>query len=273
MSEPAEPAPTDAFALSEDLRRAELSRSQRDAWARQYKKGGRQIRRWWDEGAPLHDPPAMARWWENERAAGRKKWGVPDGILSAAAAHAATAPAPAADPALGDRAADPASPAATSGAVAPRPGDPNKSIDLADYDDAEGDILRDLKTLHAARKAELSRALKAGIDANLLQSNYLKLTEQIDKMKSRIVERLKKEGLFIFRPDVERDLAKAAELMRQMTESESRRVLELCPALSVAAREQVSAAVIRVGTARARALRNLASLKSTADAVLEFAAA
>jgi hypothetical protein len=244
--------------------RPELTTAQLNAWAATYQTSARQCRRWFHEGAPLSDPAAMPAWWETERAAGRKRWTVPDKILAAARA---------ANPAGQFTRPTAAAPGPTPRAAADPITDPAVGIDLAEYDPEEGDRLRELKTIQAARYAEMARALKDGSDASVLETRYLKLTETLDKMESRVTERLKKRGLFILRPDIERDLAKAAELQRQMTESEVRRVIELCPNLSAEARADVTAAILRVGEARRRVLRNLASLKSADDALLELSAA
>lgn len=231
-----------------------------DGYAVTYATSSRQIRRWLTEGAPLHDPAAMPAWWEGELAAGRKRWGLPDRVLEAA--QAATAPAP-------DESPGSASPLFTSSASAMSTGTGDR-INLEDYDPEEGDRLRELKQIQAARYTQLKNALAAGNDTVMLETKYLRLTETLDKMETRVSERLKKRGLYIARPEVERELATAAELIRQMGESEARRLLELCPDLTAAGREQILRAVPMLAEARARVFRTLGTLRTTDDALLEL---
>ncbi len=258
---PASEAPVATFELTTEDRPTELSRAILDEWERIYQTGSRQLRRWWQEGAPLHLPTEMPKWWEGERAAGRKKWGVPERILIAAkSATPSDEPAAEITP----------TPAAPSVAVIPQTSAP---INLEDFDPEEGDRLRELKQIQAARFAQLRDALRAGHDTTLIETKYVRLCETVDKMESRVSERLKKRGLYVLRPEIERDVAKAAEMIRSMGESEVRRVLELCPGLPHEFREQVAAAIKRVSSARAGVFRMLKSLKSPDDALLQLAAA
>ena len=90
---PAQPAPAPvAPVVAEAPASKRLLPGVLDGYAVTYATSSRQIRRWLNEGAPLHDPAAMPAWWEGELAAGRKRWGLPDRLLEAA--QAATAPAP-----------------------------------------------------------------------------------------------------------------------------------------------------------------------------------
>lgn len=264
---PGEPCAAGEFALVAGPVCRKLTKRQSAEWERTYETGHRTIRRWWDEGAPLHDSAAMPIWWEKERAAGRKAWSVPDKLLKAAA-HAPKPSAPAA-PLIGEVAAPTATetPAASG---TPAAGPP---INLEDFDPEEGHNLRGLKQLKAARWAEIRKKLEAGSDVGHLQTSLVKLEDMISRIEARIEERLKKKGLYVLVSVVSRDLAKLAEMMRQMTDTEVRRVLELCPNLSVEARQQVATAVLKVAAARQRVLRNLKSIKTPDDALLQLAAA
>ena len=147
----------------------------------------------------------------------------------------------------------------------------NPTIDLESIDPEEGDRLRELKQIQAAKFNQLKTALKAGEDCALLESKYLKLSETIDKIETRVTERLKKRGLFILREAVERDLAAAAELLRQSRSSMVRRVHELCPSLTADQRAEVTAAIERARASEERMLCQLETL-STNDLLRELAA-
>ena len=258
---PAQPAPAPvAPVVPEAPASKRLLPGVLDGYAVTYATSSRQIRRWLTEGAPLHDPASMPAWWEGELAAGRKRWGLPDRLLEAA--QAATAPAH-------DESTGSASPSFTSPASHMATGTGDR-INLEDYDPEEGDRLRELKQIQAARYTQLKNALAAGNDTVMLETKYLRLTETLDKMETRVSERLKKRGLYIARPEVERELATAAELIRQMGESEARRLLELCPDITASGREQILRAVPMLAEARARVFRTLGTLRTTEDALLEL---
>jgi hypothetical protein len=133
-------------------------------------------------------------------------------------------------------------------------------IDLESYDPDEGDRLRELKQIQAAKFAELREALKKGEDSAARETKYLKLCETIDKIESRVAARMQKRGLYVLRDDVERDLAASAELLRQSRESMCRRVLELCSSLDAAQRDEVRAAVESSRRSEERMLCMLPSL-------------
>jgi hypothetical protein len=258
---PAQPAPEPvAPVVPEAAASKRLTPGRLDGYASTYATSSRQIRRWYTEGAPLHDPAAMPAWWESELAAGRKRWGLPDRLLEASR----LASAPACDESLVY-----SSPSISRDASHMATGTGDR-INLEDYDPEEGDRLRELKQIQAARYTQLKNALAAGNDTVMLETKYLRLTETLDKMESRVSERLKKRGLYIARPEVERELATAAELIRQMGESEARRLLELCPDLTASGREQILRAVPMLAEARARVFRTLGTLRTTADALLEL---
>jgi hypothetical protein len=211
-----------------------------------YKKNWRSLYRWLEKGekasdpCPLHDPRAMLHWWPRHNT-----WRVPPEIEEAALAFAVAVRTESAPPH-----ADPLPPKMDGfGASAPNP-EPSakpsgKSIRLEDFDPEEGDRLRELKQLQAAKFDQLREAFQDQLPTNALETSYVKLCETIDKIETRVIERLKKRGLYILRDEVERDLAKNAEMLRQTRESMERRVLEQCPSLTGDQRTEVSAAVYK----------------------------
>lgn len=249
------PPSTAAFqAELEPDRSVKLSKSDEPRYEKLYGKKWRQIRRWIDRGdergeaCPLHDPAKMPGWWSRHM-----KWRVPVEIEMAALASANPPPPPDPEP---------------SYSPPPLPPDPDRTaphaapIDLESIDPEEGDRLRELKQIQAAKFAQLKDSLKRGDDSALLESKYLKLCETIDKIETRVTERLKKRGLFILREVVERDLAAASELLRQSRTSMVRRVQELCPSLSGDQRAEVTAAIERARSSEERMLCRLESLTS-----------
>jgi hypothetical protein len=263
---PSDGVGSDSFQLDAELGTRGLTRQKLNGWAAIYGTGPRQLRRWWKEGAPLDDPRSMPAWWERKHT-----WAVPERIL-AAASNAVNEGAPAGvvgvelKKSTGE--APPASHSiqpAVSVNAGPAAGPKIAPINIEDFDPDEGDRLRELKQIQRAKFEELRKSLLEGRDAAMLETKYLKLCETVDKMESRISERLKKKGHYVLKAAIARDLATAADLLRQMGESEARRIIELCPALDPVQREAVKAAVRSLAEARCRVFRNLASLKSVND--------
>lgn len=260
---PASPAPDPDFELAGEppVRTAKLTKQDEARYSKMYAKGWRQIRRWVERGekagdrCPLEDPRALMQWWPRHF-----KWRVPPEIEQAAFAASKTSPPPVSS--AGPPAADPP----------PPPADPGKSIDLESFDPEEGDRLRELKQIQAAKFAQLKEALRAGEDCTILEGKYLKLSETIDKIETRVTERMKKRGLFILRAAVERDLAAAAELLRQSRESMDRRVQELCPSLAPEQRAEVSEAIGRARRSEERILAALPTLQQGEDIFREMVA-
>lgn len=240
-------------------RSVKLTKADEQRYSALYGKGWRQIRRWIEKGdqagdpCPLDDPQALMRWWPRHNT-----WRVPPEIEAAALGAAQRTPP-----------AGPAAPQANVTAAAPPP--IGKAIDLENFDPEEGDRLRELKQIQAAKFHQLKEALLGGEDCTLLEGKYLKLSETIDKIETRVTERLKKRGLYILRESVERDLAAAAELLRQSRASMQRRVLELCPSLNPGQRADVAAAIERARASEERILSRLDSL-TTDDLLRELAA-
>lgn len=244
-----------------------LTKADEQRYTQLYKREWRQLRRWIEKGeknndpCPLHDPEKMLNWWPRNNT-----WRVPAEIEAAAvAASNGSFPVPALIPA----GAPPSVAAPPTLAKAPLV--PVTPIDLENFDPEEGDRLRELKQIQAAKFAHLKAALAAGHDCTALEGKYLKLCETIDKIESRVTERLKKRGLYILRDTVNRDLVANAELIRASHDSMERRVLELCPSLSSEQRAEVSAAIARAREAEVRMLSRLESL--TRDDVLRELAA
>lgn len=146
-----------------------------------------------------------------------------------------------------------------------------KSIRLEDFDPEEGDRLRELKQIQLVKFTELKAAMLAGGDTTLLTTRYIKFSEDLDKIESRVIERMKKRGLYVLRDQVERDLAGNAELLRQTRESMPRRVLEQCASLTADQRLEVTAAILRARAREDSILCKLDVLK-TDDLLRELAA-
>jgi hypothetical protein len=252
--------------------KAKLTKEQIARYEAVYKRGWRSLYRWVEKGekagdhCPLDDPRAMLHWWprHNTKCVPPE---IEEAALAAALAEKNGVPAPGAptppdpssppphipvpDPAT--RAASPPPPSPTKTAV--------KSIRLEDFDPEEGDRLNDLKQLQAAKFDQLRSAFEEGTPTNSLETSYVKLCETIDKIETRVIERMKKRGLYVLRDEVERDLAKNAELLRQMRDSMERRVLEQCPNLTADQRTEVSAAIYKARLREDSTLARLDCLK------------
>lgn len=259
--------------MNEASRTVKLTRAEEQRAEELYGRKWRQIRRWVEKGlqnndpCPLFEPAKMPSWWTRNNT-----WRVPPEIEQAAidASRAAV-------PATSSSTEEPTPPspreAPPSGAAPPPPPEPAKSIDLEDFDPEEGDRLRELKQIQAARFAGLKDDLKVGRDTGVAESKYLRLCETIDKIETRITERLKKRGLYILREVIERDMAAAAELLRQSHASMERRVRELCPSLTAAQRTEVTAAIARARASEQRILASLPSFQNGDDLLKELHAA
>lgn len=259
-SEPASTLAAPGFSLS-DENRGPVTRETLAKWSAMYGKGGRQIRRWIQIGdqandpCPLDEPAAMPTWW-----ARRMKWRVPDAMLKAAQSVSS---------AVSESEKD-SSPSSNSPPVAPG----FTSIKLADFELGEGEAVAQQRRLVAALYSQLERAyLQGGGDVDLAQSKYNKAVESLRKFEKDDREDQRQRGLLIPRIAVQRDIEQATELLRQMRESMARRVLELVPGVPAELREPISGAIVRVREAEDRVFRRLDSLKSSADAVLDLAAA
>lgn len=256
-----------SFTLEPEKKSQSFSAGRLQELSDQYGAGldPRTMRRWIAEGktsgdsCPLEDPAALKGWW-----ARNKKWSVPDWLLRAAA----KAPKPASEP----------PPAPTPGvpmpAAAVEPPPPGVALNLDDFELGEGEAVSQQRSLVALLWSELRKAyLTPGGEVDMLQSKYNKATEALRRLEKDDREDRKSRGLLIPRITVQRDIETACELIRQMSETEKRRVLELCPTLGLNERGEVAAAIDRVCEVRTRVFRNLKSLKSADDALLDLAAA
>jgi hypothetical protein len=259
--------------MTEGSREVKLTRADEQKYQALYGWGWRQLRRWIDVGEkagdpiPLDDPTKMPAWVSRH-----SKWRVPEQIERAAvaaargetpaAAAAATPPVPSTDAAN--------SRAPSGGTNPPVPGKP---INLEDYDPEEGDRLRELKQIQAAKFAALKEKLAAGTSTSLDETKYLDLCETIDKIETRVTERLKKRGLYILRDAVERDLAANAEFLRQSHDSMVRKVMEWCPSLTAEQRLEVAAGITRARSAEQRILARLSTFQNGDDLLRELNAA
>lgn len=265
----AEEKTTPSFTLDPEKKSGSFSDARLAELSVQYGAGlePRTMRRWIADGrksgdpCPLEDPVALKAWW-----ARNKKWSVPDWLLRAAAQAPKSEPKPAAEPAP--------TPGATMPAAAEASPIPGVSLNLDDFELGEGEAVAQQRSLVALLWSELKKAyLTPRAEVDMLQSKYNKATEALRKLEKDDREDRKSRGLLIPRITVRRDIETACELIRQMSETEKRRVLELCPTLNVAERGEVAVAIDRVCEVRTRVFRNLKSLRNTNDALLELAAA
>ena len=262
--------------MNDSARTVKLTRAEEQRAEQLYGRKWRQIRRWFEKGAaagdpcPLFEPTKMPAWWTRH-----STWRVPAEIEAAAIAAtreeltASSESSPTASP---DDPTPPASPSSRS-AKAPPPPEPGKSIDLEDFDPEEGDRLRELKQIQAARFADLKATLKLGGDSTLAETKYIRLCETVDKIETRVTERLKKRGLYILREEVERDLAANSEFLRQSHAAMIRRVREQCPSLNPEQRAEVAAAIERARASEERILARLNSFQNGDDLLRELNAA
>jgi hypothetical protein len=255
--------------MTEGSRAVKLTRADEQKYQALYGWGWRQLRRWIAVGEkandpiPLEDPMKMPAWVSRH-----SKWRVPEQVERAAVA-AARGELPAAAP------ADPVTTATQSRNAPPAtvPPVPGKPINLEDYDPEEGDRLRELKQIQAAKFAGLKEKLQLGTSTSLDETKYLDLCETIDKIETRVTERLKKRGLYILRDTVERDLAANAEFIRQSHAVMERKVLEWCASLSADQRAEVAAAIGRARSAEQRILARLSTFQNGDDLLRELNAA
>jgi hypothetical protein len=222
----------------------------------------RSMRRWIargkqvDEHCPIESPALLKAWW-----AKHMTHSVPDWLMRAAAVAQAPVSAPVA-----------AQPPPASESPAPPPA--VASVNIDDFELGEGEAVRQQRSLVALLWSQLKQAyLTPGVDVDMLQSKYNKATESLRRLEKDDREDRKSRGLLIPRSVVQRDIEAACELIRQMSETEKRRVLELCPTLGPAERAEVAAAIERICEVRTRVFRSLKSLKETDDALRLIAAA
>ncbi|MEQ1862728.1 MAG: hypothetical protein ABMA13_22640 [Chthoniobacteraceae bacterium] len=263
----------EGLTLANEPRPGGLSMADAKRFGQLYKgseRAWRTIYRWLALGeaqsdpCPLADATKMPAWW-NRRMSHRCPPEIEQAAVDAArATPAAAMPDPASAPQI---LTPPASLPASEPAGATR-----RAIKLEEFDPIEGARLRSLQQLEAAKFDELTRALAAGdSDAAVLETRWVKLCDTVDKIESRITERMQRRGLLVLREEVDRDLAATAELFRQSRESMKRRVLERCSSLNSGQRTEVGAAIDRACDADAKTFAQINTLK-THDLLADLAA-
>jgi hypothetical protein len=242
-----------------------VSAADLERWAKIYKTGPRALRRWHARGiansdpCPLDTPNAMPAWW-----ARNSRQIVPAKIMSAARAvtdekSAASSP----HGILGE-----------SSSAAGGPGPANLApIDITAFQLDEGQAVVQQRQIVAALFEQLKGAYHAGHPTELLQSRYLKASTALRQLEKDDREDKAHRGRYLLREEQERDAATFADMLRQMQESMVRRVLELCPALTARARQQVADAITRVRSHEQRCLQRLPSYASADDLLADLAAA
>ena len=257
----ATPEADEPFELDGRPGRVVLTKDQMARWERVYSTAKRQIRRWHDEGiakndpCPLDTPHLMPEWW-----ARRMKWSVPEKILQAAKLNPPPAPAPSEPDPQPAVAAEKITPPENSQEQPQTP--PISPLDLGDFQLEEGDQVKQARALVAVAYSQLEKAYRgSGGNIELLHRKHERAMIALNKAEAADRQSKKDHGLLISRDAVDRDLAKAAELLRQMRESMVRRVMELCPQLPEDLRLVVSDAINRVRAQEDRVL----SLKSIDD--------
>lgn len=220
----------------------------RERYARTYSANWRTIYNWVEIGkaakddCPLDEPAKMPAWWSRNR-----KHRVPPGIEAAAAACAPVV-------------TQPTVAAATDGALPAEKVPAPKVFSVEDFDPEEGDRIRELKQLQRVRYQKIQDATERDEDVDSKLRAYLQFCDTLDKIESRALDRLKKMGVFVSRAEVNADLAANAEMLRQMSASMERRVLERCSSLSSEQREEVASAIRAARAAEEKTLSRLNTL-------------
>lgn len=288
----AEPPPRSAIATpgaeglvltAEPSKKGKLSMKEAAAYALKYKgteKAWRTMYRWIETGdakkdpCPLAEPAKMPGWW-SRCMTHRCPPEIEQAAVDAAQALAESGGgASASSPTMPDLGATAQIPVPKAPMVQTTPPlDASKIIRLEDFDPEEGDRLREIKQLQAAKFADLKSSLARGEDTTVKEGKYMKLCETIDKMETRITERMKKRGLYLLREEVESDLARVSEMLRQFRDSMQRRVLERCPSLSAEQRVEVANAILSARMAEDRILAKLITKTADDDLLADLRAA
>lgn len=229
-----------------ELRKTKLSARMVADLGAQYGTGGRSIRRWWAEGAPLFQPGEMPRWW-----AEHKTWKCPDAIL-----HAASLVTPAPEVA--------ASPAVAAAG--------EESLRIGDFVLEEGEAVGQQRRLVKALFSKLEKAYETGVGIDLHQRRYDRAAESLRKLETTEMRASERLGRLLPRELVRSEIGMAVELQRSMRESMVRRVLELCPRLQGELREHVVSAIVKVREAEELLFRNLRCIKGVEDVQNRLAA-
>jgi hypothetical protein len=210
------------------------------AWAAQYGRSERQIRRYLEEGeaagdpCPLNDPIAFREWWPRH-----KKWRTPDWLLAAAE---------------------------SCGGVA-RPSAPvSESIDLASHSLEEGEAVRQARKLVGALWQQLERAYRENVGSvDGIQKKYEKAMQLLASAERADREDAKQRRLLVDRVKVQRDINTATEVLRQMRASMERRVLERLPELAPEVKRRIADIIGEVREQEDGVFRQLPTLKGLDD--------
>lgn len=229
-----------------------------ERWSTLYGSDARTVQRWISKGKaaqdppPLDDPAAMPSWWVRHMT-----HSVPVKVL--AAAKAARDDTPEAAPATAVATAGPRiAPAAVEAALA--------QVRLADFELEEGEAVAKQRKLVAALFDKLEREYdRNGDNVDHLQAQYLKAAENLRKLEASERKSELERGKYVLKAVIDRDIAAAAEMLRQLHETRERRVLELCPNLAQEHRAEVAQALATFSQHEQRIFRSLKSLRSPSD--------
>lgn len=241
---------------------SEVTGEQLKAWSNLYKRSARNIRKWIARGkdvcdpCPLDDPAKMPGWW-----ARHMKWSVPDSITGAAAVVIPPLVLP------------PSPELSAPPTVQPPPMEQTgPPINLSEFDLQQGEAVQQQRRIVGALYSQLEKAYLGGTNADVIQQKYNKAVEALRKLEKDDRADQEARGQLIPRQIVERDIAAAGDMLRQMRESMERRILELCPSLTTEQRAQVADAIRRVRSAEDRVFQRLHTIKSEDDLLAELSA-
>ena len=234
------------FSLSAEARPGHLTSELLARFEKIYATGGRQLRRWWKEGAPLHDPTAMPSWWN-----AHKTWGLPEKIAKAAAEAAPLA-------------------TESNGVFSPSVKSESgvkseESIQISEYALGEGEGVELQRSLVKALFTKLEKAYLFGEGIDVAQRRYDRAAESLRKLEVSDRASKKQLGELIPKPVVRSDIHTMLELLRTMRENMVRKVCERVPALTGELRAQVAAAILTVRDGEDRVFRNLKYMETPSD--------
>lgn len=213
-----------------------------------YATGGRTLRRWWNLGAPLHDPAAMPEWWNRTMT-----WTLPERIAAAAQA-AAPVPGPISE---------------TGVVVSPEKAGsnvkPEESIRISEYRLEEGEAVQLQRSIVKALFTKLSRAYEVGEGIDVAQKRYDRAAESLRKLEASDRLAKKQTGELLPLQVVRAEIYTMLELLRSMRENMPRKVFERVPDLPAEWRDKVKVAIIHVREGEDLIFRNLHQLRGPND--------
>lgn len=215
-----------------------------------YKRGERTIRRWWKDGAPILAPEKMAAWWERNYT-----WEVPQDIRAAAVASLPAGSATSA-----------------GGAESEKKIVEETPLDISAHEVEAGEAVAFQRRMVKGLAIQLEAAyLKGSGSIDLIRGRYDKALGHLRGLEAGEREAMKQSGQLIPRPTVIAEVTKAVQLLKATRDSMERKVIELCPSLTIEQRAEVAAGIRTVREKEDRILRNLKSIKG-ADYVAELLA-